>query len=156
MLTAQAVQALTARGYTEPGAQLVLQYARTGRLYCDDAIHVSAETSGDVPSYLIGECDCGISCPWCGESDSITETRITVSADAEAYVFECGECGNAWQVAICDGKAGGSQPAAVSDPAPAQELLTLAAAIALRSGTVTARIWAQAMLSSYLQRRDRP
>jgi hypothetical protein len=36
-------------------------------------------------------------CPSCGNTDTISETRITTSESTEAYALECGECGQVWQ-----------------------------------------------------------
>ena len=36
-------------------------------------------------------------CPSCGNTDTISETRITTSEHAEEYALECGDCGEVWQ-----------------------------------------------------------
>ena len=35
-------------------------------------------------------------CPACGNTDTISETRITTER-AEEYALECGDCGEVWQ-----------------------------------------------------------
>jgi hypothetical protein len=35
-------------------------------------------------------------CPGCGNTDNISETRITTER-AEEYALECGDCGEVWQ-----------------------------------------------------------
>jgi len=37
-----------------------------------------------------------VTCPSCGNSDNISETRITTER-AEEYALECGDCGEVWQ-----------------------------------------------------------
>ena len=36
-------------------------------------------------------------CPACGNTDTISETRITTGERAEEYALECGDCGEVWQ-----------------------------------------------------------
>jgi hypothetical protein len=36
-------------------------------------------------------------CPSCGNTDTIGETRITTGERAEEYALECGDCGEVWQ-----------------------------------------------------------
>jgi hypothetical protein len=36
-------------------------------------------------------------CPACGNTDAITETRITTSENTEEYALECADCGEVWQ-----------------------------------------------------------
>jgi DNA-directed RNA polymerase subunit RPC12/RpoP len=36
-------------------------------------------------------------CPACGNTDTISETRITTSERTEEYALECGDCGGTWQ-----------------------------------------------------------
>jgi hypothetical protein len=36
-------------------------------------------------------------CPACGNTDVISETRITTDERAEEYALECGDCGEVWQ-----------------------------------------------------------
>ena len=36
-------------------------------------------------------------CPGCGNTDNISETRITTSERHEEYALECGDCGEVWQ-----------------------------------------------------------
>ena len=36
-------------------------------------------------------------CPSCGNTDNISETRITTSERHEEYALECGDCGEVWQ-----------------------------------------------------------
>ena len=36
-------------------------------------------------------------CPFCGNGDTISETRITTGERAEQYALECGDCGEVWQ-----------------------------------------------------------
>ena len=38
-----------------------------------------------------------VTCPSCGNIDTISEIRITTSEDTEAYALECGDCGQVWQ-----------------------------------------------------------
>jgi hypothetical protein len=38
-----------------------------------------------------------VTCPACGNTDTISETRITTSDQAEEYALECGDCGEVWQ-----------------------------------------------------------
>jgi DNA-directed RNA polymerase subunit M/transcription elongation factor TFIIS len=38
-----------------------------------------------------------VTCPSCGNIDTISEIRITASEDTEAYALECGDCGQVWQ-----------------------------------------------------------
>jgi hypothetical protein len=37
-----------------------------------------------------------VACPACGNTDTISETRITTER-AEEYALECGDCGEVWQ-----------------------------------------------------------
>ena len=39
-----------------------------------------------------------VTCPACGNADTISETRATTGEHAEGYVLECGECGESWQL----------------------------------------------------------
>ena len=36
-------------------------------------------------------------CPACGNTDDLSETRITTSERHEEYALECGDCGEVWQ-----------------------------------------------------------
>jgi hypothetical protein len=36
-------------------------------------------------------------CPACGNTDTITETRITTTDRDDEYALECGDCGEVWQ-----------------------------------------------------------
>jgi uncharacterized Zn finger protein len=36
-------------------------------------------------------------CPVCGNTDNISETRITTGERTEEYALECGDCGEVWQ-----------------------------------------------------------
>jgi hypothetical protein len=36
-------------------------------------------------------------CPACGGTGNLSETRITTSEHAEGYALECGDCGEVWQ-----------------------------------------------------------
>jgi hypothetical protein len=36
-------------------------------------------------------------CPCCGNTDNLSETRITTGERAEEYALECGDCGEVWQ-----------------------------------------------------------
>ena len=36
-------------------------------------------------------------CPACGSTDNISETRTTTGERTEGYVLECGDCGAVWQ-----------------------------------------------------------
>jgi hypothetical protein len=36
-------------------------------------------------------------CPSCGSTDTISETRITTGERTEGYALECGDCGETWQ-----------------------------------------------------------
>jgi hypothetical protein len=38
-----------------------------------------------------------VACPACGNTDTISETRITAGERAEGYALECGDCGEMWQ-----------------------------------------------------------
>jgi hypothetical protein len=38
-----------------------------------------------------------VACPACGNTDTISETRITTGERAEEYALECGDCGEMWQ-----------------------------------------------------------
>ena len=35
-------------------------------------------------------------CPACGTTDNISETRITTGERTEEYALECGDCGEVW------------------------------------------------------------
>ena len=37
-------------------------------------------------------------CPACGNTDDLSETRITTSERHEEYALECGDCGEVWQL----------------------------------------------------------
>jgi hypothetical protein len=37
-----------------------------------------------------------VACPACGNTDNLSETRITTER-AEEYALECGDCGEVWQ-----------------------------------------------------------
>ena len=37
------------------------------------------------------------SCPSCGNTDTIGETRITTGERTDEYALECGDCGAVWQ-----------------------------------------------------------
>ena len=37
-----------------------------------------------------------IACPICGNTDTISETRITTGERTEGYALECGDCGVVW------------------------------------------------------------
>ena len=39
----------------------------------------------------------GETCPACGNTDNLSETRITTGERAEEYALECGDCGELWQ-----------------------------------------------------------
>ena len=39
-----------------------------------------------------------VTCPACGNADTISETRITTGEHAEGYILECGECGETWRL----------------------------------------------------------
>ena len=36
-------------------------------------------------------------CPSCGNTDTISEIRITTGERTEEYALECGDCGQVWQ-----------------------------------------------------------
>jgi hypothetical protein len=36
-------------------------------------------------------------CPFCGNADTISETRITTGERTDEYALECGDCGAVWQ-----------------------------------------------------------
>ena len=36
-------------------------------------------------------------CPACGNTETISETRVTTGEHAEGYELDCGECGQVWQ-----------------------------------------------------------
>jgi len=36
-------------------------------------------------------------CPSCGNTDTISEIRVTTGERAEEYALECGDCGEVWQ-----------------------------------------------------------
>ena len=36
-------------------------------------------------------------CPSCGNTDTISEIRITTGERTEGYALECGDCGEVWQ-----------------------------------------------------------
>ncbi len=38
-----------------------------------------------------------VTCPACGNADTISETRITTGERTEEYALECGDCGEVWQ-----------------------------------------------------------
>ena len=38
-----------------------------------------------------------VACPACGNTDTISETRITTSESTDEYALECGDCGEVWQ-----------------------------------------------------------
>jgi hypothetical protein len=38
-----------------------------------------------------------VACPACGNTDNISETRITTGERTEEYALECGDCGEVWQ-----------------------------------------------------------
>jgi hypothetical protein len=37
-------------------------------------------------------------CPACGNTDTINETRVTIGEHAEGYALECGDCGETWRL----------------------------------------------------------
>ena len=37
-----------------------------------------------------------VTCPACGNTDNISENRITTGERTEGYVLECGDCGEVW------------------------------------------------------------
>jgi hypothetical protein len=37
-----------------------------------------------------------VSCPACGNAETISETRAAIGEHAEGYVLECGDCGAVW------------------------------------------------------------
>ena len=39
-----------------------------------------------------------VACPACGNTDNISENRITTGERAEEYALECGDCGEVWQL----------------------------------------------------------
>ena len=39
-----------------------------------------------------------VTCPACGNAETISETRVTIGEHAEGYVLECGDCGEVWQL----------------------------------------------------------
>ena len=39
-----------------------------------------------------------IACPACGNTEAVSETRVTVGERAEGYALECGDCGEVWQL----------------------------------------------------------
>jgi hypothetical protein len=39
-----------------------------------------------------------VTCPACGNADTISETRVTIGEHAEGYVLECDECREVWQL----------------------------------------------------------
>jgi hypothetical protein len=38
-----------------------------------------------------------LTCPVCGNADTISETRATTGERTEGYALECGDCGATWQ-----------------------------------------------------------
>ena len=38
-----------------------------------------------------------VTCPACGNTENLSEIRITTGERAEGYALECGECGEVWQ-----------------------------------------------------------
>ena len=38
-----------------------------------------------------------VTCPCCGSTDNISETRVTTGERTEGYALECGDCGEVWQ-----------------------------------------------------------
>ena len=38
-----------------------------------------------------------ITCPACGNTENISETRATTGERTEGYALECGDCGETWQ-----------------------------------------------------------
>jgi hypothetical protein len=38
-----------------------------------------------------------VTCPACGNTDDVSETRITTGERTEEYALECGDCGEVWQ-----------------------------------------------------------
>ena len=39
-----------------------------------------------------------VTCPACGNAETISETRVTTGEHAEGYVLECDECREVWQL----------------------------------------------------------
>ena len=38
-----------------------------------------------------------VTCPSCGNTDNISEIRVTTGERTEEYALECGDCGEVWQ-----------------------------------------------------------
>ena len=59
-----------------------------------------AECIGDTGFATVADFISGtaaITCPSCGNPDTISETRIPTSENTEEYALECGDCGGVWQ-----------------------------------------------------------
>ena len=39
-----------------------------------------------------------VTCPACGNTEAISETRVTTGEHAEGYALECDDCGEVWQL----------------------------------------------------------
>ena len=66
----------------------------TGFWRCADCIgDIGFATVADFTTYEATI----ITCPSCGNADTISETRITTSEHTEEYALECGDCGQVWQ-----------------------------------------------------------
>ncbi len=68
--------------------------SRTGFWRCADCI-------GDIGFATVIDFTDSLSitqaCPSCGNTDTISETRITTGERSEGYALECGDCGEVWQ-----------------------------------------------------------
>ena len=59
-----------------------------------------ADCIGDTGYATVADftnCTGRTACPACGNTDAITETRITTSDNAAEDALECGDCGEVWQ-----------------------------------------------------------
>jgi hypothetical protein len=67
----------------------------SGYWRCADCIDQDGfATIADFENFEARSCS---RCPSCGNTDTISETRITTSESAEEYALECGTCGEIWQ-----------------------------------------------------------
>jgi hypothetical protein len=66
----------------------------SGYWRCADCI---GDTGFPTIADFTARTDTIMSCPTCGNTDTITENRITTSESTEEYALECGNCGEVWQ-----------------------------------------------------------
>ena len=56
-----------------------------------------ADCIGDDGYATVADFTAIVTCPACGSTEAISETRVTTCERTEGYALECGDCGQTWQ-----------------------------------------------------------